>query len=322
MPEPPEHHRPPYLRIVAAIRERIVAGELGPGAYVPSTREITREWGVAMATAAKVLATLRQEGWVEVVRGVGTVVRAETGSEQPRQTGHPPNRPRPPSERGPHRTTQPALTREAIVRAALAVVEEEGIEDLSMRRIAAELRVSTMALYRHVADRTDLVSAMIDAKYHDAQLPEVLHGDWRQVLESLMLWEWGILRKHSWIVRLTPATGPFLTPAVMAATERMMAAIIAEGRSADTALEIVTVLLAYTDGIATQGLLVEVEDQEFDPHHQDWWKKRAPELARIAARDRFPNVFSVSGPPDIDRIFTFGMKSLLDGLAPVVTACG
>ena len=62
-------NKPPYLQIVEDIRRRISQGLLSPGDRVPSTREITREWGVAMATATKTLATLRQEGAVQAVPG-------------------------------------------------------------------------------------------------------------------------------------------------------------------------------------------------------------------------------------------------------------
>ena len=75
---------PPYLQIVADLRKRIASGELQVGARVPSTREITREWGVAMATATKVLAALRQEGLVRSVPGVGTVVEARPEVPSPK----------------------------------------------------------------------------------------------------------------------------------------------------------------------------------------------------------------------------------------------
>jgi DNA-binding GntR family transcriptional regulator len=65
---------PPYARIAAELRGQIERGELQPGQRVPSTREITGRWGVAMATATKVLAALRQDGLVHPVPGVGTVV--------------------------------------------------------------------------------------------------------------------------------------------------------------------------------------------------------------------------------------------------------
>src|SRR5258706_8508085 len=64
----------PYRLIVDEIRARIAAGRLRPGDRVPSARQITQEWGVAIATATKALATLQAEGLVRAVVGVGTVV--------------------------------------------------------------------------------------------------------------------------------------------------------------------------------------------------------------------------------------------------------
>src|SRR4051812_37418325 len=67
----------PYLRIVADIRGQIRSGRLRPGDRVPSTRQITQEWGVAMATATKVITTLRELGLVDTRPGAGTVVRGQ-----------------------------------------------------------------------------------------------------------------------------------------------------------------------------------------------------------------------------------------------------
>jgi len=64
----------PSERVAAEIRARIASGELGAGERVPSARQITREWGVAIATATRALAMLRDEGLVRAVQGVGTVV--------------------------------------------------------------------------------------------------------------------------------------------------------------------------------------------------------------------------------------------------------
>src|SRR5262245_44322739 len=74
---------PRFRQIVAELRQLIVAGELAPGDRVPSTRDITRQWGVAMATATKVLTELRHEGLVQPVPGVGTVV-ADARTTTPR----------------------------------------------------------------------------------------------------------------------------------------------------------------------------------------------------------------------------------------------
>src|SRR3954451_12529876 len=100
--------QPPYRRIADEIRARIADGELRPGDLVPSARGITREWGVALATATKVLATLNTEGVTRSLPGRGTVVA------------------------GPARATRrtegdPDLTRERIVAAAIRVADAEGL---------------------------------------------------------------------------------------------------------------------------------------------------------------------------------------------------
>ncbi|HEX9334552.1 MAG TPA: GntR family transcriptional regulator [Pseudonocardiaceae bacterium] len=71
-----ERPEPPYMQVVRHIREEIVSGRLAEGDSVPSTRQIAADWNVAIATAAKALSTLRSEGLVRGVSGVGTVVTA------------------------------------------------------------------------------------------------------------------------------------------------------------------------------------------------------------------------------------------------------
>ena len=142
MPDPVE---PPYQRIAGALRERIRSGELAPGDRVPSTRAIVQEWGVAMVTAAKALGVLQQEGLVEAHPGMGTVVRAGEHTREPRRTG------------GRRQT----LTRGRIVAAAIAIADAEGLDALSMRRLATALDVGPMTLYRHVAGKDELVYAMV-----------------------------------------------------------------------------------------------------------------------------------------------------------------
>jgi DNA-binding GntR family transcriptional regulator len=124
---------PPYVRIVAEIRRRIAAGELRVGDRVPSTRKITEEWGVAMATATKVLTALQQEGWARAVRGVGTVVAIP-----PSRASRPPRL----TQRREPREPEQELARERIVQAAIAIADAEGLTALSMRRVAAELGVA------------------------------------------------------------------------------------------------------------------------------------------------------------------------------------
>src|SRR5688500_5403058 len=64
---------PPYVRIAAGLRGMIERGELLPGARLPSTRQLARDAGVALATASKALSLLRDDGVVRAIPRVGTV---------------------------------------------------------------------------------------------------------------------------------------------------------------------------------------------------------------------------------------------------------
>ncbi|HET6583911.1 MAG TPA: winged helix-turn-helix domain-containing protein, partial [Nannocystaceae bacterium] len=83
---------PPYARIVAEIRAQIDGGRLQPGDRLPSVREITRRWGVAIATATKVVDALRNLGVAIVRPGVGTLVA--TTASHPIAVARPPTRSR------------------------------------------------------------------------------------------------------------------------------------------------------------------------------------------------------------------------------------
>ncbi|MEV0613905.1 GntR family transcriptional regulator [Nonomuraea sp. NPDC050404] len=98
----PELNRPdpPYLQIVKHYRDKIMSGSLREGDRLPTGRQISEEWGVAIATATKVITTLRGEGLVEATPGRGTIVKTQAASHSPtdrafaiRRTGriYPPN---------------------------------------------------------------------------------------------------------------------------------------------------------------------------------------------------------------------------------------
>src|SRR5262245_64849602 len=106
---------PRYRQIAAELRRQIEAGELTPGMRVPSTRAIIDGWGVAMATATKVLTELRHQGLVRAVPGVGTVVEGDRRPARPasvarRQAG-----------------ADGALSAERIVAAGVAIADTGGL---------------------------------------------------------------------------------------------------------------------------------------------------------------------------------------------------
>ncbi|MDX6389598.1 MAG: hypothetical protein QOJ73_661, partial [Streptosporangiaceae bacterium] len=187
---------PPYAQIAADLRDQIEKGTLAPGDRVPSTREITQRWGVAMATATKALAALRQEGIVRPIPGVGTVVGGHQAAHgrslalAPPATGPGPAAAR---RRGP---SDPRLAPGRIVAAAMAVADAEGLAGLSMRRVATEIGVATMSLYRHVADKDDLLLKMMDAAFGECRFPAHPPEGWRDQLELAARTLWAMFQRH------------------------------------------------------------------------------------------------------------------------------
>jgi len=293
----------PYLQIVADIRRRIEAGELQPGMRVPSARQITQQWGVAIATATKVLATLQQDGVVKSVPGIGTVVTGQSIVDT---------------------TAAPAgLGRERIVRAAIGIADSEGMAAVSMRRLATELDVSTMSLYRHVRGKDELLIFMIDEAFRGVRLPAKRPRGWRSKLELAMRALWALFRRHRWLGPVMSLTRPQAAPNALAYTDWILDAIGPLGLDPGTALHVHVSLFAYVRGLATT-LEPEAEAERDTGMNSDEWMDSQQEamLAALSASPAFANfVRAVSGSDhelNLDTLFEFGMARILDGLSAMV----
>lgn len=309
---------PRYGQIVAELRRRIETGDLPPGARVPSTREITRRWGVAMATATKVLTELRREGLVRAVPGVGTVV--ETRSEPPSR----PTRPtRPPGAGAEPRSAQAhALTLERIVTAAIAVADAEGLAAVSMRRVAVELGVATMSLYRHVADKDDLLARMMDTVFAAHPLPADLPEGWRDQVELAARVLWDLFRRHPWLAPAMSVTRPQMLSAALPFSEWMLAALHARGLDLSSAFTAHLMLFNYARGIAIN-LETEQEAEALSGlDSEEWMDTQEPALQKLLATGRFPMLSRLATDGydlDLDALFDFGLQRLLDGLAALLS---
>ncbi|MFE5871173.1 GntR family transcriptional regulator [Streptomyces roseifaciens] len=278
----------PYRRIAAELRARIASGEIGPGEKVPSVRRIAQEWGVATATAAKVLAVLREEGVVRAVPGVGTVVAAPCGGGGPGEGACAERNGQPSRAAGALRK----LTPERIVRTAIALADAHGAAALSMRALAAELGVPTMALYRHVPGKDDLVTRMADAAFGECGPPGGAPGDWRGRLCAAARYQWAVYRRHPWLARaMVSVPRPQLPACATGLMERAMAPAPGPGPGleAGAVVRIGATVAGYVRGVA-----VNLED------------------GAAARRARGGT------DADLDAMFEFGLARLLDGLSVYV----
>ncbi len=340
---------PPYAQIAAELRNRIEAGTLVPGDRVPSTREITQQWGVAMATATKVLAALRQEGLVRPVPGVGTVVsdggrRAGGGAPAPsppaslrgaspaagapdpratvRRTSSDPAL-APPDPRAARRRTpsDPMLTPERIVAAAVAVADTEGLAGLSMRRVATELGVATMSLYRHIADKDDLVLQMMDTAFGECRFPTDVPGGWRDRLELAARTLWAMFRRHPWLAPALSVTRPQPVAAALAGAEWMLAALDNYGLDPSTMLTTHITLFNYVRGTAVHLELEADAEAVSGLNSEEWMDTQQSTLRSIVSAGKFPvfeRLIATEYEFDLENLFEFGLQRLLDGFETLI----
>jgi DNA-binding transcriptional regulator YhcF (GntR family) len=291
---------PPYRKIAAEIAARIAAGELAAGERIPSTRQLTTSHGIAMATATKVIATLREQGLVRALPGVGTVVAGGVGP------------------------ARPAPDRDRVIRAAITVADAEGLTGLSMRRLAGELGMPTMSLYRHVAGREELLLLMIEEVF-DGNGPPTLSprsDGWRACVQALARLQWSMYRRHPWLAQAISFTRPQLAPRAMAHTEWTMRAL--DGHGLDPgALFLTAVMLAnYVRGTAVNLEDEAQAEQESGLTEQQWMDSQQGRLQALMAGGAYPLMARAVADDnlefDLDLLFDFGLQRLLDGLAPLL----
>jgi DNA-binding transcriptional regulator YhcF (GntR family) len=295
----------PYEQIADEIRRRIEAGELRPGDRVPSTRGVAKEWGVALATAAKALRALSVSGLVEAVPRVGTIVA----------NGQPPQR----------RDTE--LSREQVVAAAIAIADEGGLLALSMRGVAARLGVAAMTPYRQVASKGELVLLMIDTALGEESFPEVPPDGWRARLEMAARVQWVSYRRHPWLAQAISLTRPQLLHNTLVHAEWMLGALDGLALSMETMFHVYLTVFNHVRGTAVNLQWENDAEEETGMTDQEWLDEQDKRFAEFAAAGPFPVFTKVSQSGfdyqlSLDALFEFGLQRVLDGLAVFIAQPG
>ncbi|WP_344234589.1 TetR/AcrR family transcriptional regulator [Kribbella hippodromi] len=219
------------------------------------------------------------------------------------------------------------LTVVGIVGAAVALGDLEGVEAVSMRRIAERLGAGVMSLYRHVRSQVELVDLMVDQVFGERELPELDGwsgpGSWRAKLELSARMEWDVYRDHPWVARLVASTTrPPLAPNRMAYTDWRIRALEGTGLPFETMAQISFVLSTQVHGVAL-GLEAETDALRTSDLTRDEWTATRQDAVDQALRTRHLPMIARFGQPEYeastpDRIFDFGLTRLLDGIAVLI----
>jgi AcrR family transcriptional regulator len=203
------------------------------------------------------------------------------------------------------------LSRERVLRAAIARADGGGIESLSMRKLGEELGVEAMSLYTHVANKEDLLDGMTDAVFAEIELPP--EGvDWRTAMRDRAISTRSVLARHPWATRLMQSrTHP--GPATLRHHDTVIGTLRRGGFSIELTAHAFSALDSYIYGFALQQTSLPFETGE------ETAELAAAIMAPFAA-GQYPHLTELTVEHvlqpgyDYGHEFEFGLDLLLDGL--------
>lgn len=210
------------------------------------------------------------------------------------------------------------LTRDRIVRVALDLMDEVGLDDLSMRRLAAALDVQAAALYRHVRNKDQLLNEMADALCSEAVTPDP-SLPWTDQLRALARDQLRLLRSRRDAARLIAGTMP-VGPERLRLIDFTLGTLLEAGFAGDEAFQVALLLTNFVTGAvleeesnpATAATAAGTPAEELDAATNAW--------TALFRGDRYPNLARAAQDlPDTPRYdpdahFEFGLSILLAGL--------
>ncbi|GAA1978451.1 TetR/AcrR family transcriptional regulator [Catenulispora subtropica] len=217
------------------------------------------------------------------------------------------------------RSGRATLTHPQIAAAAVALADAEGLEALSMRKLAESLGVATMALYRYVDSKDELLELMIDAVVDPSVLTADL-GDWRAVFREIATRHRETSLAHPWLVAAQAQVPNLLTPARNEVAERMIGALDPLPLTGDQKMQFIRAIDGFARGAsgAEVNRRMMMERRGYGPDgdvrlllrgSMQWLLRsgRYPRMAKLV-RDGL-------APVDSAAEFEIGVDAMLDGLA-------
>lgn len=205
------------------------------------------------------------------------------------------------------------LTRERVLGTAVAMADRDGFEALSMRKLAKELGVEAMSLYNHIANKNDLLDAMVDLVFSEIE-PPAIGGDWRAELRKRAISTREALNRHRWangLMEGRAAPGP----ANIALHDAVLGCLREAGFSVEMTVQAYSVQDAYIYGFALQEKVLPFESVEESAEEAE---RQAQQFQ--AALGDYPYLAEVvaghvaKAGYDFSAAFLFGLDVILDGL--------
>jgi AcrR family transcriptional regulator len=203
-----------------------------------------------------------------------------------------------------------SLSREAVLRAAVELADERGIEMLSMRKLAETLDVEAMSLYNHVANKDDLLDGMVDAVIAEVDLPDAA-TPWMAAMRRRAISAHAMLLRHPWASILV-VSRINVGPAMLRYLDATIGSLRAAGFSYAMADHAISVLDSHIYGFTMLKANFPIDEGEY--------ARAAQQFLPMLPADLYPHARALaeevgSGRHSGVNEFTFGIDLLLEGLA-------
>ena len=223
------------------------------------------------------------------------------------------------STRGP----APAYSRNILAQAAVRIADMEGVDAVSMRRIASELGSGPASLYRYVNSKDDLLSLMVEQIMGELKLPRPSKS-WRADLRKIAFGIRAMVLSHPWMTSVS-LFRPALGPNSLTATEATLRVLDGLGLPIDEMLVISNTVSTFARGYAAWEIAEHETALRSGLDREQWMASQAPYVGVIRESGKYPMFMRViddaKTPHDsrfMQKVFARGVEYILDGVAASV----
>ncbi|MFI5494300.1 TetR/AcrR family transcriptional regulator [Actinoplanes sp. NPDC051859] len=214
-----------------------------------------------------------------------------------------------------------------VVDAAIALADAEGLDAVSMRRVAQELGVVPMTLYTYVPDKAALLDLMLDALY--LRMPRSDGGGpgWRERVGAVAAENRRLYDDHAWAAEIS-ASRPPLGPGLMAKYEHELRAFADCGLDDVETDSALTFVLGFVQHSSRAAAAARAVAERTDQTDAEWWEESGPLLEKVFDQHKYPIAVRVGAAAgaelgaafDAEHAYAFGLERVLDGLGVMIEA--
>lgn len=220
---------------------------------------------------------------------------------------------------------QRGLSIDAVVDAATTIADAEGLDAVTMRRVAQALNVVPMTLYTYVPGKAELLDLMLDTAYARMPRTDTTGQPWRQRVTAIAEENKALFELHPWAATISTSRPP-LGPGQMAKYEHELSALDGLGLNDVEMDDYLSYLLSFVQSCARAATDARAAQHDTAMSDQQWWEANAPLLARVFDGNAYPTAARVGAAAGAahgsaynpEHAYAFGLQRTLDALDALI----